>query len=85
MVLRSSKRLSAARRPDRLASVTTRPLAYSEVCSDNLALASVSREALGQRKSEDKLILCGTSLVAQWLRLRAPNAGGPGFDPWSEN
>ncbi|CAI9162489.1 unnamed protein product [Rangifer tarandus platyrhynchus] len=49
MVLRSSKRLSAGRRPNRLASVTTRPLAYSEVSSDNLALASVSREALGQQ------------------------------------
>ena len=23
----------------------------------------------------------GTSLVAQWLRLRAPNAGGPGSIP----
>ena len=27
----------------------------------------------------------GTSLVVQWLRLHAPNAGGPGFDPWSGN
>ena len=26
----------------------------------------------------------GTSLVVQWLRLHAPNAGGLGFDPWSE-
>ena len=25
----------------------------------------------------------GTSTVVQWLRLHAPNAGGPGFDPWS--
>ena len=23
----------------------------------------------------------GTSLVVQWLRLRAPNAGGPGSNP----
>ena len=23
----------------------------------------------------------GTSLVAQWVRLRAPNAGGPGSIP----
>ena len=23
----------------------------------------------------------GTSLVVQWLRLRAPNAGGPGLTP----
>ena len=23
----------------------------------------------------------GTSLVVQWMRLRAPNAGGPGFNP----
>ena len=26
----------------------------------------------------------GTSLVVQWVRLHAPKAGGPGFDPWSE-
>ena len=25
----------------------------------------------------------GTSLVVWCLRLHAPNAGGPGFDPWS--
>lgn len=25
----------------------------------------------------------GTSLVGQWLRLRTPTSGGPGFDPWS--
>ena len=25
----------------------------------------------------------GTSLVVQWLRLHAPNAGGLVFDPWS--
>ncbi|TEA31943.1 hypothetical protein DBR06_SOUSAS8310198, partial [Sousa chinensis] len=25
------------------------------------------------------------SLVVQWVRLHAPNAGGPGFDPWSGN
>ena len=29
----------------------------------------------------------GTSLVVQWLRLRAPSErwGGPEFDPWSGN
>ena len=27
----------------------------------------------------------GTSLVVQWLRLRAPNAGGPRFNPQSGN
>ena len=69
MVLRSSKRLSAGRRLDHLASVTTRPLTRSAVSSDNLALAPVSWEALGQRKPEVKLILCRTSLVAQWWRL----------------
>ena len=26
-----------------------------------------------------------TSLVVQWLRLQAPNSGGPGLDPWLEN
>ena len=25
----------------------------------------------------------GISLVVQWLRLHAPNAGGQGFNPWS--
>ena len=24
-------------------------------------------------------------LVVQWVRLRTPNAWGPGFDPWSGN
>ena len=27
----------------------------------------------------------GTSLVVQWLRLPAPNIGGPGLDPWPGN
>ena len=27
----------------------------------------------------------GTSLVVQWLRLQAPDAGGQGFNPWSRN
>ena len=27
----------------------------------------------------------GTSLMVQWLKLHAPNAGGRGFDPWSGN
>ena len=26
-----------------------------------------------------KELICGTSLVVQWLRLRVPNAGGPGL------
>ena len=26
-----------------------------------------------------------TSLEVWWLRLCAPNAGGPGLDPWSGN
>ena len=31
--------------------------------------------------AEKKETRCGTSLVAQWLRLRTPNAGGPGLIP----
>ena len=27
----------------------------------------------------------GTSLVAWWLKLQDPNAGGPGFNSWSRN
>ena len=29
--------------------------------------------------------MLGTPLVAQWLRLRAPNAGGPGSIPGQGN
>ena len=29
--------------------------------------------------------ITGTFLVVQWLRLQAPRAAGPGFDPWSRN
>ena len=32
-----------------------------------------------------KHMYAGTSLVLQWLRLQAPNAGGPRFDPWLGN
>ena len=32
-----------------------------------------------------KTMISGTSLVAQWLRLHAPNVGGPRFDAWSGN
>ena len=31
--------------------------------------------------SHIKIYRAGTSLVAQWLRLCAPNAGGPGLIP----
>ena len=31
-----------------------------------------------------KRISAGTSLVVQWLRLQAPNAGGPGSIPGQE-
>ena len=31
-----------------------------------------------------KIVTLGTSLVAQWLRLHAPNAGGPGSIPVRE-
>lgn len=33
----------------------------------------------------DRRFSIGISLVVQWLTLQAPNAGGPGFDPWSGN
>ena len=29
----------------------------------------------------EESILCGTSQVVQWIRLHAPNAGGPGSIP----
>ena len=32
-----------------------------------------------------RILEWGTSLVVQQLRLQACNAGGPGFNPWSEN
>ena len=33
------------------------------------------------REKQIKIKYSGTSLVAQWLRLQAPNAGGPGSIP----
>lgn len=80
MVFRSSSAFLQAG-PDRLASVTTRPLTYSEVSSDSFGSSFSLKEALGQRKSEVKLILCGTSLVTQWWRLQAPNARAQGLIP----
>ena len=41
------------------------------------------------RESDEKkgiaeiMIETGISLVVQWLRLHAPNAGGPMFNPWN--
>ena len=32
-----------------------------------------------------RLAITVNSLVVQWLRLHAPNAGGPRFDPCSRN
>ena len=34
---------------------------------------------------EDKKWSLRTSLVVQWLSICSPNAGGPGFNPWSGN
>ena len=36
---------------------------------------------LGLKEEEEKRERQGTSLVVQWLRPRAPNAGGPGLIP----
>ena len=38
-----------------------------------------------EKQAMSKLGSSGTSLVVQWVRLCTPNAGGPGFDPWSGN
>ena len=34
-------------------------------------------------KRNGRMIPRGAYLVLQWLRLRVPNLGGPGFHPWS--
>ena len=34
-----------------------------------------------QPSASGKAISLQTSLMVQWLRLHAPNAGGPGFHP----
>ena len=47
--------------------------------------ASVGLRSTPQRALEGSRDRTGTSLVVQWLRLQAPNAGGPGFSPWSTN
>ena len=44
-------------------------------------LLSVPPLANPNRKLEVTQALGGTSLVVQWLRLQAPNAGGPGSIP----
>ena len=38
-----------------------------------------------EEEGRDKRGRKGTSLVVQWLRLHAPSAGGPRFDPSSGN
>ena len=53
----------------------------------NLALSTKARlKFLGRKrkKSGDKIKVVGTSLVVQWLRFHASNAGAE-FDPWSGN
>ena len=37
------------------------------------------------QRQEDKTGYSETSLEAQWLRLHAPNSGGPRLDLWAEN
>ena len=37
------------------------------------------------RTGKKKITTVGASLLVQWLRLCTSNAGGPRFDPWSEN
>ena len=34
-------------------------------------------------RGKPNMLRSGTSVVVQWLRLCAPNAGEPKFDPWS--
>ena len=43
------------------------------------------KQAKPKRTACIKTSALGTPLVVQWLRLCAPNAGGPGFNPWSGN
>ena len=46
-------------------------------------MQSTSHKSLGwmKHKLESRLLGEGTSLVVQWLRLQAPNAGGLGLIP----
>ena len=44
-----------------------------------------TRDPTDGRRMKVKLPALRTSLVVQWLRLRVPKAGGPGFVPWSGN
>ena len=41
----------------------------------------VTSHGISSEKSCGEETCSGTSLVAQWLRLHAPNAGGPGSIP----
>ena len=49
-----------------------------------LIIASVSWVKPVLKKKKENTVN-GTSLGVQWLRLCAPNAGGPGFNLWSGN
>ena len=39
------------------------------------------RSEMTRGTGKSQMVFVGTSLVVQWLRLRAPNAGGPGLIP----
>ena len=48
--------------------------------SSQTSRSTAAPSPMGQRKA-----FIGASLAVQWLRLLAPSARGPGFDPWSGN
>ena len=53
--------------------------------SNTMDKANLVEGGWEQEQKSIKILKGGTSLVVQWLRLRAPKAGGPGFHPWSGN
>ena len=51
--------------------------------NEPLCISLLNQQALPLQCGLPKFLTLGTSLVVQWLRLYAPNAGGPRFDSWS--
>ena len=45
----------------------------------------VGHNLVNHHQSESQRESVETSLMVQWLKLQAPNAGCSGFDPWSGN
>ena len=56
---------------------------YLELTEEETGIAKATKKQNKNKKQKQKPT--GTSLVVQWLRLHASNAGGSEFDLWLRN